>query len=252
MNNLKILKWLRLRNIIPLFTILGAGFALILSFLEVLNLSISENIVIGLLALISADALIERLHILEKIELKLSQMPTISILRKRTDIIPMNQFAKDASSICVLAISAYTIISPYQVFYEGKLKDNCNLKFLLLSPNSQYLDAYNQQNKTNIIAKDHIKNSIEILVPLLQKFEGLCEIRLSKIFLPFSMVGIDLDKKTGKMNIEYHCYKLYLDERPHIIIEKESNPHWFDNYKRQFEIAWLDGEVKSNLEELSH
>ena len=265
MKELNTLKRFRLNNVIALITILGAGFAILMSRLKFLTLSTSENIIIALLALIAIDSLIERLNILKrieikltkvdditerlnilkKVELKLNQLPQVSALRKRADVIHMTQFAKTASSIHVLAISGYSIINTYQDFYEKKLKEGCNLKFLLLSPKSQYLDAYKQLNRENIVAvvKNHIDSSLQILVPLTKKskVKGECQVRVSEIFFPFSLVGIDLGKETGMINVEYHSFKAALDKRPHIIIEKDINPYWFDFYKEQYEQAWLEG-----------
>lgn len=235
-------KRFRWSHIVGTFTILGAGCAIILSQLEVFKSSIAENVIIGLLALIAIDALIERLQILERIEKKLSQDTTKQVLRGRNIIPGPNLFAQNASSISVIAISAVNISNASMDFFERKLKDGCIIKFILLSPDSKYLEALEQQHLDVISTKPQIQNTLKLLLPLTQRKElkGCFEIRLSEIFLPFSMVGVDFGKHTGKMIIEYHCYKIYLDEYPHILLEKESNPFWLDFYQRQFELVWND------------
>ena len=223
-------------------TVLGAIIALILDILDYLTLTTAENIIIALLALLAIDALVERLEILERLEKKIDKHKNIYFLRKRSDIIPINELTRHATEINILAVSGVSIVNPYQYHYENKLRDGCNIRFILLSSESKYIDAFNLQNKENIIARDHIKPALNILFPLAKnrKLKGRCDVRLLDIFLPFSLVGIDFEKRTGKMIVEFHNYKTYLDKRPHVLIERETNPHWFNIYKEQFEMAWKD------------
>ena len=224
MNNSKIIKRFRLSHIIGILTISGAGCAVVLSFLKIIEITIAEDIIIALLGLIAIDALVERLHILEKIESKLDREQYKHILRKRVDIVPPDKMAKNASSIHALTISAYSIGVPYIDFYESKLKEGCDIKFILLDPNSKCLATLNQQNLDYIDTKNHIDSSLRVLKPLSKekKYKGKFEIRLSEVFFPFSMVGMDFGKETGKISIEFHCYKVSLDRRPHLILEKKA------------------------------
>lgn len=240
MNNSKIIKRLRPTHLIGVLTILGAGCAVVLSFLRVIDLTRAEEIIITLLCLIAADALIERLFVLQKIESKLDKEK--SVLKGREDIITPDKMAKNAKSIYVLAISACSIGIPYVNFYENKLREGCNIKFILLSPSSKYLNAVDIQNLDKIQTKPHIDAALEALRPLAKRrnYRGKFEIRLSDVFFPFSIVGADLEKNTGKMTVEYHCYKVPLDSRPHIFLEKEKDQFWFNFYQNQFELAWAD------------
>ncbi len=242
MNNSKIIRKIRLSHIVGILTILGAGCAVILSLLRVIELTRAEEIIIALLGLIAIDALIERLHILEKIEAKLDREQHKPILRKRVEAITPDEMAKNASSIYVLAISACSIAIPYVDLYERKLREGCNIKFILLSPNSKYLSAVDFQNLDNIQTKLHIDATLEALTPLAKRrsYKGKFEIRLSETFFPYSIIGVDFEKTTGKMTVEFHCYKVPLDSRPHIFLEKEKDPYWFNFYQNQFELAWAN------------
>jgi len=239
-NNSTRIRRFRLSHIIGILTISGAGCAIILSLLKIIDLTRAEEIIITLLGLIAIDALIERLHILEKIESKLDREKYKGILRKRVDIITPDKMAKNASSIHALTISAYSIGVPYIDFYENKLKEGCDIRFILLDPNSKFLNALNQQNLDYIETKNHIDSSLRVLKPLSKSknYKGKFEIRLSEVYFPFSMVGVDFGKETGKMSVEFHCYKVPLDSRPHIFLEKESDTYWFNFYQNQFELAW--------------
>lgn len=239
-NNSTPIRRFRLSRVIGIWTILGAGCAIVLSLFKLIDISRAEEIIITLLGLIAIDLLIERLHILEKIESKLDREQYKPILRKRADIIPPDKMAKNALSIHALTISAYSIGVPYIDFYESKLKEGCDIKFILLDPNSKCLATLNQQNLDYIDTKNHIDSSLRVLKPLSKekKYKGKFEIRLSDVLFPFSMVGADFGKETGKMIVEIHCFKVPLDSRPHVFLEKEKDPFWFNFYQNQFELAW--------------
>lgn len=241
-NNSNRIRRFRLSHIIGILTISGAGCAIILSLLKIIDLTRAEEIIITLIGLIAIDALIERLNILEKIESKLDLQQYKPALRKRVEVITPDKMAKNASSFYVMAISACSIAIPYVELYESKLKEGCNIRIILLSPKSRYLNAVDLQNLDNIQTKLHIDSALEALTPLEKKrnYKGKFEIRLSEVFFPFSIVGVDFEKSSGKMTVEYHCYKVPLDSRPHIFLEKEKDPFWFGFYQNQFELAWAD------------
>jgi len=76
---------------------LAAGVAIVLSFLKLIQLSVAEEIVIALLALLAVDALNERLSLLERMRAKLgdlaaqiSQLPFADIKLEKRDTLPIS------------------------------------------------------------------------------------------------------------------------------------------------------------------
>jgi hypothetical protein len=67
-------RWLRPSHLVPLLTILTAGAAIVLSLLKLIELSVAEEIVIALLALLAVDALNERLSLLERMRARLEHL----------------------------------------------------------------------------------------------------------------------------------------------------------------------------------
>lgn len=238
-------RWLDPSRILPLLTIIGAGIFLIASTVGGVSLSASEGVIITLLALIAIDALVERLQILEKIELKLNQLTPNNPLRKRNAIISPNKFAADAFSIHMIAVSAISVSTQYLSFYKRKLEEGCNIQIVLLEPNEQVLQVLDIQVNDNYNTKQHIESSIQALKSLteFQTKENRCEIRLSKVFLPFSMVGIDFETSRGTMIVEYHGYKTTVDEQPHVLLAQEADNYWFKFYCDQFDQVWSDAQV---------
>ncbi|MCP3683266.1 MAG: hypothetical protein GY861_11310, partial [bacterium] len=144
-------QWFNPNRLIPLLTILGAGTAIVLSFLGVIVLSTAENIIIALLALLAIDALTERLSILERIESRISNLSTGQTLTSRMEIPAVEEQAAKASEICVVAISGISLSVRYFAFFERKIKQGCKIRIILLNPDTTSLQTWDLQSKiTNI------------------------------------------------------------------------------------------------------
>lgn len=242
-------QWIKPNRLIPLLTILGAGTALVLSLLGVIVLSISENIIIALLALLAVDALTERLSVLERIETKIANLSQGKILRSRAEIPPLEEQAGTASEICIVAISGISLSLRYFAFLEKKIRSGCKVRIVLLNPdpNGVGLQAWDLQSRITTTGTD-ITSTLEIFKQLeqIKSRKGKIEIRLLEIFLPFSMVAVDLQKESGSMVVEYHAFKTTISERPHVYLTPLDDPKWFNFYKQQFEEAWTNATVWSS------
>lgn len=225
----------------PLFTMLGAGLAIVLSLLGILELTLAENIIVALLGLLAFDALTERLNVLEKIEAKLDYSSRESALKSRQEYIPLPERAEHAMEICILAISATTITAPNLGFYQNKLKSGCGIRVILLDPDSPSLEIWALQNKSTSTDLD-IRSALETFRWLIQMSDakGVCQLRLAEVFPPFSMVATDLQKDTGEIIVEFYTYKSALDDRPHVALNAVDDPYWYNHYKQQFEQMWAN------------
>jgi hypothetical protein len=234
--------YFKLTNLIPFLTILTGITAIGFSLLGVIKFTIPEGIIIALLALLAFDALTERLGILGRIEMLIEEIQIGQALRSRDEIPPFTEYSKSASEICIAAVSAIAICPSHTNFFEKKVKEGCNIKIVLLDPNSPHLDTLHEQYGVPS-AQDGIKASLKCLEKLVQMKDaiGKFEVRLLEVFLPVSMVAVDVQKESGSVLVEFHSYKKPVDERPHIIITAKENPKWFNSYKEQFDQAWSDG-----------
>jgi len=233
--------WLRIGRLIPLLTISAAVTVEILSLFGLFEVTMSENVIIGLLTLLAADALVERLTYLEKIDERLERLPEPELLRDRSQLIRMEDLAANAKEICAAGMSLISIIPPYVDFYIQKLRDGCNLRFLLLDPKSRAVTIGDQELLSQTM-KNEIETSLRVLNKLiaLEDSKGKCEVRLSRARLPFSMVIIDSQKDLGRMTVEFLAYKKDLRERPHIQLTKRDNYKWFQFFYNQFESLWQE------------
>ncbi len=236
--------WIKIGRLVPLATILAGVTIGILSILGRLQVTMAEGVIIALLTLLSFDALVERLSLLEKIDEKLERWPAQEILRDRSKLIRMEELAAGATEICASGVSLYSIIPPYYDFYLKKLQEGCHLRFMVLNPNSPGADIFNATQRVQT-AVDDIKTSLKFLDALLryEKTRGKCEVRLSQFHLPFSMVIIDGQKDNGSMISEVLVYKRSLPDRPHLYLTKRDHGKWFLFFYNQFETLWQDSSV---------
>jgi hypothetical protein len=231
--------WFKRKRVLPLLTISMALLANGFSLIGVIELTIAEQIIIAILALIAIDALIERLDILERLEEKLSTSNTTFALRSRNDLIAADKQAAHAVEICILAVSAISLSVRHLSFFEQKIRAGCRLRVILLDPTCDALNTWNLVEKWMNTAND-IQASLMAFTELMEVKDANVEIRLTKVFLPYSLFISDLTRPSASMVVEYHTYKTALDDRPHIFLTPESSNHWFTFYRNQFELTWAE------------
>ncbi|RIK73280.1 hypothetical protein DCC62_17710 [candidate division KSB1 bacterium] len=239
--------WLKLRRLLPLLTIAFAVGVGVLSFFDLIA-QVPDEVIVTLLALIAVDALVERMSLLEKISARVEKWPEEEVLRDRSKLNRMEELAAGATEIWAAGISLVSIIRPYDNFYLQKLRDGCNLRFLLLDPNSKAAEVWNKKQQTPTAKKD-IKLSLQSLDNLIKhrNLKGKCEVRLAQAFLPFSLVIVNGQKDYGKMTVEMLAYKKNLHDRPHLQLTKRDHEKWFRFFSDQFEILWQDSSERKKL-----
>lgn len=234
----RVRSWLKPSRLLPIITIGGAALAILLSSLGLFETTITENIVIALLALLAIDALVERIGVLERLELAIGVLSGELQLRQREEIPAVEMQSERASEICMLAVSAISLASRKASFFEQKLRSGCKMRIILLNPESSSLATWNSQNRFTTAITD-IGSALNTLGELSRnQGKGHCEVRLLNVFAPFSMFATDLANESGNMVVEYYGYKTANSERPHVFLTRKNNPMWFDYYANQFEKAW--------------
>ena len=132
----------KLGLVVPLVTTVGAATAIVLSTIGILTLSLAESIIIALLALLAIDALTERVSLLQLIDQKISSLSEEQALRPRDKILQPREYARSASEICITGISASSMTNQDMTFYKEKMTDGCNIKILILDPDSEAVQVY--------------------------------------------------------------------------------------------------------------
>ena len=240
-------RWFTFGRLVPLITILVAAAVTVLGILDFFQVTIVEGVTIAILTLLAVDALTERMTLLEKIEYQLSNLPSGSLLKPRTELPPLRERGRTASEIVMVGVSLISAVTPNLDFFEHKMKEGCRMRFLLLDPNSPSMATWNLMNKVPDSQADIATTlkTLEVLLKSAKTNKSKCEIRLSNTFLPFGLAAFDPSKDSGFMNVEYYTYKGTLGERPHIQLKRAKDAKWFEFYKSQYEQLWAEA-VKWN------
>lgn len=145
-----------------------------------------------------------------------------------------------------------TSVSSHGAIHDFKVSGG-KVRLLISNPNNRPLQAL--YGMTFLEAGGEEKHRRQVLTALnnlsslvgTHSSGGSVEIRVSEHFLPFSYVGMDVGSSRGQIQIEYYLKKLALDKNPVFLLSFEKDTHWYNEYKRQFEILWNEGAELKHL-----
>lgn len=169
--------------------------------------------------------------------------PPSSCLKTRNELPFLPEEATNAGEILIAAISAVSLVAPFSHFWETSLNKGCKLRILLLNPASPTITTWETLGRfpfAEVDIKRSLANLREIRQSVSEKGIGgaRCEIRLSDTYLPCSLVIVDPTDDAGWSIVEYHAYRTALGERPHLQLSRQTDRHWFEFYRSQFEKLW--------------
>lgn len=249
--------WLVIENVPAFLTVAFAAYVLVqsqratLTEMEVLLWLLS---IVGLLA---TSELVERFRRLRRIEVAsyrtleavkaLSVGDAEGILRDRRAVTNLSKEASKAKKIWACGYSLISLVSAYEGFFAEQLKDKCDLRFLMLDPQSsaaQTLDILVTARSGELI--DDIKSSLarleRVRTSVASTSTGQLEVRVLKVAPTCSLLLVDPDKPDGYVHVEpyppYHGLPLDVG-RPHFVLT-QAQGRWFQFYCDQFERMWGD------------
>lgn len=250
-------KWLRLDRILPLATIIGVFIAILLSIFQVVELTLFENMVLGLLGLIGFDSFIERMGILEKIlkalERKEKVGPELLLEEELLSKQPFDEFIRGANEVFIFGGSLAGLIKHEFNTIEtwlGTVKESnnnhngegkdANLKLLLVDPQLvrkgritvQSLFRYfgmDDAHARKEYAKD-VEKTIRAIGELQKSFPAKIEVRLTKETPSVTLVLVDKRKARVSVNL----YQNDLKKRPIFEIRKDEHYGWYDTFENLY------------------
>jgi hypothetical protein len=175
---------------------------------------------------------------------QLSSLAGGQLLRTRIEIPSVEKQAEYASEICVIAVSANSLLLRHLTFFGKMLESGGKMRIILLNPNSSSALQTLNLIDGGFTSKSDIEKALTILQELLQ-IEGAkdrCQIHLSEVFLPFSIFAIDLQKESGAMTVTYLSYRKSgkFRDRPSVFLTRSDHTQWFNFYQEQFEQIWSE------------
>ncbi len=247
MSSERVLRWLSVERLLPLVAILSGLILEVLSYTKYLPLTTGEQIILGILILLSVDTLVERTHSLARIENKIDNLVRVSpqlFFKQREDFPPLRERLEAADQIAISGLSLATMKTSHFGLVQRKLEEGCHIKLLVLNPENEGI--LNLASKSFIETQNvmDLKNEIKAT---LNQYEGLLreysstnalEIRVMDEFPPCSFILTDWDNLRGCIKAELYLSHITSTERPHFTLMKNQDRKWFEIFKNNFDSQW--------------
>ncbi|MFX0140603.1 MAG: DUF5919 domain-containing protein [Candidatus Hodarchaeota archaeon] len=238
--------FLSLRNIVPIIVIVGAFIGTFVDAPFGLN---RDQLILGLLAFIAIDAIIERLELLTNIEKDLgtvkdlveSRITDKDYLKRRREFPRLEHMISDAKQeIWISGIILDTMVTCTGIFYS-KLSEGFRLRFLAISQEESTIeDTSRYSGVDSHELRGRLKaNLITLYKRLVQMYPQQVEIRTisHRPALGYFIVDQNLDQ--GYMTIFPYLYKAEgSDKTPLILLSKKTDSNRFEVYLKDFESLW--------------
>jgi hypothetical protein len=169
-------------------------------------------------------------------------------LRRTREIVPLEDYAEEASEVYVIAPNGRNFIMGSLTFLKGRLSDNSkDFKFniLLLDPRpdkglTEMWDQINDYGSTKSRIGKSICRLLQIAEPVSR---GRCELRLSQVILPYAAVYVEFpEKEEAILSIEFFSYKYTTSTKHHIVLSKKYNKPIFEKYYAEIRKMWTEFE----------
>jgi hypothetical protein len=237
-----------LRNVVPLLTIIGAfiGTFVVTPF----GLQ-REQLLLGLVAFLAIDALVERLELLTNIEkdvraikdLVTSSSSGKDFLRHQKDFPRLEHLITDAKrELWISGVTLDTMITLTGLF-NSKLKEGFKLRFLAVRPEDIIVEE-----TSNYLGVDsnELRGRLRANLDTLYKRLAPTDVRQVEIrtVAHRPSVGyfiVDPHFEQGYMTVITYLYHIQgIDVPPMLLISKKEDPYWFEIYLKDFERIWED------------
>jgi len=206
-----------------------------------------DQVVLGLLALLAIDAMVERLDVLARIEegvdsLKAAVHPAIpsDAFLKRRDIRQFETLLQDArSEFCVAGITLDTTATLVELMV-ARLRSGCRARILAIDPTGSALEHVARYFSSNpAFIAERIRSNIRLISSnFLRVPQGSFEIRVIDIPLLTGFAIADAAEPTGRMFVQHYAYWAGVGGSPLIELSRQKDKLWFPEYLLEFEKAW--------------
>lgn len=207
---------------------------------NLIKLSAADQVILVILFLLSGDALVARMNILQRIERGVYSLlgvakPSASALFK-TNFNPFDEPSLQyAKTLDVSGVSFHYLANLKLEFMRELLHRGCKVRLLGMSP----LAPGVAHPKPESVA-GNIVQATQDLSSLMH--EGNLEIRQYDYSPPFGLVIVD--GKEGFLVVSIYPYRTEGAKRPQIVLKSEDNDPWQTFYIEQFDKMWNDAAVE--------
>lgn len=225
------------QNIDLLLTIVLTFGLVILNIFGIASSTLIAPLTLAILGLIAISFLESRYQVEELTE-KIGQ--TVDTLFLDEFPPSLDKDIERAKDLWIMGVSLSRTVKTYYSVIERKLKDGHLVKVIVTHPDGVALEqsvipVYG--NKTLETRRSEILGSLQALCELKLLFPENLEIKTSTSYIGHGIIGLDLDKSSGKIYLEYYPFKMPGGSRPKIIITPQEGK-WYDYFSQELNVIW--------------
>lgn len=253
--------WYKLDQIVPILTIIVAFSAPIFDLLNIIQLTLGENLVLLIVGLLAIDALTERISTLEGIRKEIELLKGNQISASRFFYIPdkrkpLKDEVAHAKTIDICGVSLLDISTRHYELLCRKAANGCKIRLILLNPNESEL----MQVVHILLGLSEADNLIQEIRNSLRTFfsqpifcnSNFVEIRLYDKPLPHTMLIINGGEQDGSMNVDLYVTYKRGESRPCFTIRRNDASAWYELFWEEFNQIWANSKTYSIQDFKSH
>jgi hypothetical protein len=238
---------MRLELLAPIVVIFGAASAPFLNSYSVVPLTKGEEFIVGLIAVLAIDALIERVKVLNEIRIDVKRIATRNaslqdIFQPRTLLGPLEDRLANAKSIDIAGPSLNAIAKSQHELLLKKAGEGCKIRLLLLSPHNETL----MKNSYSLVASITPEEQKGEIISSLDRFvnnnlylqSGTFQIRTYDYPFPHGILITNSDLPSGELRVEMYIPGRRPNRTPGFTVHKATDPERFDEFAREFNDLW--------------
>jgi len=255
----KIFWWL-VTNLPPILTVAFAAYVLLLSQLSQIANDKLLVWILTILGLLGTSELISRLQTLNKLqegnEKLLNDMESLkdsvkvnasSFFVDGAKEFPIYESIQNAENIDLCGTTLMQVGTQFRGVYEEKLRSGCNLRLLLIDPNSHAVELVGKRNYEAKSSPEALRVYLNVSIDNLRALnslsdkKGACEIRTLDHAPAIGMIIVNRDKENSEIFVQIFPYKTPHTNRPWFHLREDKETKWYNYFKNQFDLMWRDG-----------
>lgn len=163
------------------------------------------------------------------------------VLKMRNAVPALRAMFDGSDVISIMAVSGLGLINHHRGLLEEQLSLGRRLRVMLLDADQKdALASWDRlSNPPMNTPEEDIRSSLRMLASLagLHGHPGSCQVKVSDTLFPWSLI-ICQKPRISQIQVELHAYRRAPEDRPNILLTDQADPHWFQFFAQQFDMAW--------------
>ena len=234
-----------LKNAFVLVTVISAVVIVIWGGLTQ-SLGLGEQVILTLLAFLAIDAFIERLgalnEISESVSFIRSKIGLKGLLHERSsEMPPLERYLEGAREFFVSGGSLAGLVPEYREFFR-EISEKCDLRFILLNPDSPALDAV---AKWADAQPERFRKEIEVTLLILGELianGAPLKVRLNNSIPALSVMIVDGSASHGKVRVGVNPHQCPPARRPFFELTRREDERFYLLFYERYEALWKQSE----------